>query len=482
MLVSLGPLLALLLFGGWWLLLGDGRWWRRILWLLACVPVVAATVMIADESLRGFTVMWGLPLSVGIAGLVLCVIPSPPTRRVAGAVVWLLAIAPWWLLRMDGVTGEYVPELTWRGKPTVTEVADARLADRATTVAAEPAKLTVDKPQPAEEITFFRWFVSVGGAASTTSTKPVDPQSSEDWTGFRGALRTGEVPIVSLHGWNGERPRERWRHEVGKVGVAWSSFCIVGNALFTQEQRGKSESVVCYRADTGDEIWARGEPSLHNDPPSGTGPRATPTYANGNIYAVSATGTVSCLKATTGEPVWKLSLEERVGFTKPMYGLATSPLVLGGLVIVNPAAPSSPRLVAFDAATGETRWKTEGTGTDGYSSPHPATLHGVQQVLVFNANGLYGHDPATGANCGITIGPSARWNRPPCNRWSFPMDGSSSAAATSAWESAARPSRKKATPGRSRKAGAPRASLPSSTTSCAGASTSTGLTAERSRA
>jgi outer membrane protein assembly factor BamB len=114
------------------------------------------------------------------------------------------------------------------------------------------------------------------------------------------------------------------------------------------------------------------------------------------IYSVSATEHVSCLRAKTGEPVWVVSLRERFEATKPVFGLATSPLVLGDLVIIHPGSASAPRLVALDATTGKTRWTTEARGTDGYSSPHSATIDGVDQVLIFNGGGLSGHEPATG--------------------------------------------------------------------------------------
>src|SRR5262249_58970567 len=125
-------------------------------------------------------------------------------------------------------------------------------------------------------------------------------------------------------------------------------------------------------------------------------PRARPTFANGKLFALTTGGILVCLDAATGQPVWKLSLSEKLGATKPTFGLSTSPLVVGDLVIVNPASVSAPRLVAFAAATGEQRWAADGTGTEGYSSPHLATIHGVEQVLVFNGAGLFGHDLHTG--------------------------------------------------------------------------------------
>ena len=360
--VMLGPLVALLGFGLWWVLLGDGRWWKRILAVFGVTLAIAGVVFAAHPSMRQFIGVWGVPLSVGITGLALVVVPPARWWPAAGLIA-LAALAPWLALRVDGVTGAFEMHTSYRWKLSVADAAAQQLADRATVVPTE----------------------TVGDFA---------PATSADWPGFRGSNRDSVVSLAAYRGWDGSPPRERWRKD--PVGPAWSSFCIAGEFLFTQEQRGESESVVCYRADTGKEVWARGEPGKHSDQPSGAGPRATPTYANGRVYAVSASGVVSCLHAGTGEPVWTVNLAERFGATKPVFGLATSPLVVGDLVIVNLASTASPRLAALDSATGATRWAAEARGTDGYSSPHAATIAGVPQVLLFNGAGLFGHDPQTG--------------------------------------------------------------------------------------
>ena len=58
--------------------------------------------------------------------------------------------------------------------------------------------------------------------------------------------------------------------------------------LFTQEQRGPKETVVCYEADSGREMW-RGEVDARlEDPMGGPGPRATPPLANGALYVTGS--------------------------------------------------------------------------------------------------------------------------------------------------------------------------------------------------
>ena len=60
-------------------------------------------------------------------------------------------------------------------------------------------------------------------------------------------------PPISTN-WAAHPPEQLWKIPVGP---AWSSFAVAGQLLFTQEQRGPMETVVCYDAETGREVWKR---------------------------------------------------------------------------------------------------------------------------------------------------------------------------------------------------------------------------------
>lgn len=368
MMSSLAPMLALMGFGLWWLLFGDFGRLTRVLCIFAAVGAAVAVLFLAQGSfgpqpqgLKMFAFLWGVPLAAAVTGLVLAAVPA--LRGLPVVVVGAVAVGPWLLLRTEGVTGAFDLDVTWRWSTPRTDAAAQQLSDRA-------------------------------NVAATTTAAEVSAGEA-DWPGFRGADRAGVAPVTAYQGWNGSAPKERWRKN--PVGPAWSSVSAAGGFLFTQEQRGESESVVCYRADDGKEVWARGDTGKHTDWASGSGPRATPTFANGKVFALNARGTVLAINAASGELLWRADLKERFGATQPQFGWSGSPLVIGDLVLVNPASLAAPRLVALSVATGETKWKTDGTGTDSYSSPQAATVAGVAQVLIFTGDGLFGHDPATGA-------------------------------------------------------------------------------------
>ena len=73
-----------------------------------------------------------------------------------------------------------------------------------------------------------------------------------DYPRFLGTGYWAEVSNVQIDSdWDTSPPQELWRQ---KIGAGWSSFAVVGNHAFTQEQRGESEMVRCYELETGELI------------------------------------------------------------------------------------------------------------------------------------------------------------------------------------------------------------------------------------
>ena len=174
-----------------------------------------------------------------------------------------------------------------------------------------------------------------------------------EWPEFRGSDRAGRslAPRISTN-WNDHPPKQLWKIPVGP---GWSSFAVAGRMLFTQDQRGPKETVVCYDADSGREIWKTEIDGRLDDPMGGPGPRATPTLANGALYVVGSTGAFLRLNPVTGEIVWKKELSQVADSKVPMWGFSSSPLVLGPIVVVNGGGAGEKGLLAFDTASGDLR-------------------------------------------------------------------------------------------------------------------------------
>ena len=174
---------------------------------------------------------------------------------------------------------------------------------------------------------------------------------------------------------------------------------MVGDRLFTQEQRGDDEYVVCYDAATGAEVWAHHDATRFSEMVAGPGPRATPTFHAGRLYAFGANGHLNCLDAASGKSLWSRDVVADSEATVPQWGFASSPLVAQGVVAVFAGAPKGKTLVAYEEEKGELAW-TASVGPESekaalsYCSPQLATIDGVEQILLATDAGLSAFEPA----------------------------------------------------------------------------------------
>lgn len=195
-----------------------------------------------------------------------------------------------------------------------------------------------------------------------------------------------------LFDWESHIPNERWRHPVGD---AWSSFTIVGERLFTQEQRGSLECVVCYNADTGLEMWRHEDTARYETAQGGIGPRATPTVTENAIFSLGATGILNSLNPLTGTKIWQRNICDDAESSMIEWGMSGSPMIYENTVIVDAGGYKNRAVIAYDRTTGEAVW-VSGNHQAGYATPRLETIHGTLTLLIFHGDGLQGLNPATG--------------------------------------------------------------------------------------
>ena len=214
-------------------------------------------------------------------------------------------------------------------------------------------------------------------------------ESGAHWPGFRGANRDGIVRGSQIEtDWAANPPIELWRRAVGP---GWSSFAVKGDLIYTQEQRGDDEVVVCYDLTTGSQVWQHTDGTRFWEAIGGPGPRGTPTLHGSRVYSFGANGTLNALNANDGTVIWSRDVADDAGVEIPMWGFSSSPLIVDDILIIAAAGT----LAAYDLETGKTRWVgTHGGG--GYSSPHQATLSGVTQVVITSSSGVAGVSPTDG--------------------------------------------------------------------------------------
>jgi outer membrane protein assembly factor BamB len=354
------------------------RWSIVALIVLSCI---GSSLLLSHTVMPLIPVMWSIPaiFTLGTLWLTLTATGTPSFQVVGLAVVCVVAWLPGLLVRMEGLTGSGTTDIRWRWSPSSEDILLSK--------AASDESLSPPADLPATTL----------------------QASQGDWTAMRGPAGDSRVPgLVISKDWSSSPPQLIWKRAVGP---AWSSILVVGDRIFTQEQRGDVEFVTCYSADSGEPVWSHQTPGRFEEPLGGVGPRATPTLADGRIFAFGARGNLDCLNAVTGKSLWTVDAMADNEGRMPMWGFSSSPAVVDNLVIVFVGGETKEALVAYDVSSGQRVWQTA-AGVESYSSPIAVTIHGVPQVLYLGDKKLVSVDPSTGRILWEHAG--AKRGRPTC--------------------------------------------------------------------
>jgi outer membrane protein assembly factor BamB len=164
--------------------------------------------------------------------------------------------------------------------------------------------------------------------------------------------------------------------------------------LYIIGARDDVSQLIAIDVNRGREVWhADIGPVFRNS--WGDGPRNTPTVDDGHVYALSAAGTLVCVRARDGREVWRVTMESLGGQT-PNWGYAESPLVDGDVVLCTPGGPQG-AVAALNKRTGELLWQSKEL-TDGahYSSIVRGEFHGQPQYVQLLQQRLVGLSPNDG--------------------------------------------------------------------------------------
>lgn len=360
---AFGPALCGILILLWWLFFSRATGRERLIGFFAILALLGITIALLDPSMRGPAVMV-LTIPSGTAAFALAAIACHQMFSARRTVIALLAAAAGFgvstFLRSDGLWGDFSLGLHSRWSRTSEDV----------------LKSSPDRPK-----------------AELALSDVAESLNHPDWPGFRGHARDGvqHGPLLSTD-WFSPAPKKLWSIPVGP---GWSSFAVAGPMLFTQEQRGPQETVVCYAADSGLEIWTSPIESRFEDPIGGPGPRATPTLADGALYVMGAAGYLSKLDPATGAIQWKQDLKTIAGREPPIWGFSSSPLVTGSVVIVHAGGADDKGVLAFDTTDGTLKWSAA-SGDHSYSSPQLAVILAEPYVMMLTNKGFDLFDPVSG--------------------------------------------------------------------------------------
>jgi outer membrane protein assembly factor BamB len=230
-----------------------------------------------------------------------------------------------------------------------------------------------------------------------------------DWPQWLGESRDSiwtETGIMEKFPTQG--PPIRWRAKIGSgyAGpVVAKGRVYVMDRVLAQEaskpsdpfQRGSitgGERVLCLNEADGKILWQHQYDCAYTvSYPAG--PRVAPLVSDGKVFTLGAEGSLYCLDAESGKPLWSHDFKKELGLKTPMWGFAGHPL-LDGKKLICLAGGAGSTLIAFDRNTGKELWRSITTEEPGYSSPILCTAGGKKQVILWQPEGVDSVDPETG--------------------------------------------------------------------------------------
>jgi len=267
-----------------------------------------------------------------------------------------------------------------------------------------PASAAPEKPLPPTPRGTAGGTDSLSAAASLWEPE-IEPEARSNWPQFRGPGGSGRAWCrdVPTH-WNGKTGEGIfWKTPIPLPGCG--SPVVWQDRVYLTGADRKTREVYAFDADSGRMLWRN---SVAGVPGSSPGPEkpwspgvqaaSTPATDGRMVWAVFANGDLACFDRD-GRPLWARNL----GTPQNQYGHASSPVLSGGLVLVqldqNPPDGGRSKLVAIDGRTGRPLWETSRPGGASWATPIVLTKRGSDPFSLVIACGnpwVIGYDRASG--------------------------------------------------------------------------------------
>ena len=228
-----------------------------------------------------------------------------------------------------------------------------------------------------------------------------------DWSQWRGSkldsVAHGEKVVGSL-----DDTTKLWRTEL--PGSAGSSPIVVGDRVIVTSVSGDDQVVLCLDTATGVKVWANKVAGESKDSRDGANSASNSPCSDGkHVWTMFGNGQVNCF-TIDGKPVWDKNLQDEYGKFEIMFGMATTPVLHEGQLLISlidgsrkNKKTSVAKIVSLDAATGKENWvhvrKTDATDEckQSYASPTIANTKDGPQLIVHGADYTTAHQLDDGA-------------------------------------------------------------------------------------
>ena len=230
--------------------------------------------------------------------------------------------------------------------------------------------------------------------------------TDESWWQFRGPRGDGHAAAVNLpKNWN-ESKNVTWKTPIHDRG--FSSPVIWGKKIWltTATEDGRKLFGVCVDKNTGKILYDLHLFDVENPQaitPENSYASPTPVIEQGRVILHFGTYGTACIDTANGKVLWTrrdLNCDHEKG-----AGPASSPMLVGKMMVVHVDGRDVQYIIALDTATGKTIWKTPRSldysnfpkhHRKAYSMPFLAPRGKGFQLVSPAGRGLYSYDPDTG--------------------------------------------------------------------------------------
>ena len=222
---------------------------------------------------------------------------------------------------------------------------------------------------------------------------------ADEWPQWRGPQRDGvwrETGVIDK--FKSDHLEAVWRQPIG---AGYSGPTVADGRVYVTDrivEPEQIERVHCFDWKTGEKTWSY-QYACDYQVGYAAGPRASVTVDDGRAYALGAMGHFHCFDAKSGKILWAHDLNDEYKIAAsnrmPIWGIASSPLIYQGLVVVHIGATNDASIVAFDCQTGEERWRTLNDRAQ-YSAPIIVQQAGRDVMVFWTGDSVAGIDPASG--------------------------------------------------------------------------------------
>lgn len=227
----------------------------------------------------------------------------------------------------------------------------------------------------------------------------VAAEPSGTWTGFRGPgdSRTSakNLPLT----WKADAPESGY-WTIPLPGYGQSSPVIWGDTIFVTTISGKKKEelhVLAVSLADGKTLWQKDFTGTQGVEDSEYVSRGAPTPVADaeRLYVVFESGDVVAL-THAGEKLWERSIVKDYGELKGNHGYSSSPLLVGGHLILQVTHAGPSYILALNPATGENVWKVDHPAQTGWSSPSVFQQGDATGILVSSVGSVRAFDVRDG--------------------------------------------------------------------------------------